>query len=251
MKHDSDETSIVRCIICGETLEEWEIVRYVGAVAHASCAAKSVEEHFEGFDKRPFYIGSMGTIIALVMYIPMFLLAQDGGFYALAFAGIAIGLVVQSVGFLGIWRSYQMPHGIILFTLALLTSAAYSIASVLMATFGNDPQYYNDLGQLIVMAIPGMGFFVNIAYLMTGFLMVFLAVAIFLLEGVISEGIINRIMGIIMIVLVAFIMIVPFAFILVGPVNVLIEFVFVSFIFLTAEPPRDWGEVSELHTYTE
>lgn len=243
MKHDSEEKSIVRCIICGETLDGQESVRYVGAVAHASCAAKSIEDHHEGFDRRPFYIGSMGTFIAILMSIPMFLDAQDSGLYALAFIGIAIGLVVQSVGFLGIRQSYQMPQGIILFFLALLTAIAYSAASVLMVTFGNDTQYFDEFGQIVVMAIPSMEFYLYLAYAMTGFLMVILAVVILLLEGVISEGNTNRILGIILIVLVAAI---PG-----GPVNVLIEFVVVAFVFLTAGPPRNWSEVSELQVYTE
>ena len=243
MKHDSDEQSIVRCIICGETLDGQESVRYVGAVAHASCASKSVEENVEGFDRRPFYIGSVGTFVALLMAIPMFSLIQDGSLYAIAFAGISIGLVVQSVGFLAIRRTYFMPQGLILFILALVTSAAYAVSSILMALFWNNPDYFNEQGQLMVMAIPGMEFYLYIAYAMTGFLMIILAVVIFLLEGVISEGIQNRIMGILCIALVAF---------FVGsPVNIWIEFVFVSFIFLTAGPPRTWGEVSELQTYTE
>lgn len=238
MKHDSDEQSIVRCIICGELLDGEESVRYVGAVAHASCASKSIEENVEGFDRRPFYIGSVGTFIALLMAIPMFTLIQDGGLYAVVFAGIAIGLVVQSVGFLGIRRTYFMPQGLILFVLALVTAAAYAVSSLSMALFWNNPDYFDGQGQLMIMTIPGMEFYLYIAYAMTGLLMIILAVVIFLLEGVINEGIQNRIIGIMCIVLVAF---------FVGsPVNIWIEFVFVSFIFLTAGPPRTWGEVSEL-----
>ena len=91
----------MRCIICGDTLDGEESVRYVGAVAHARCASESVEKNVEGFDKRPFYIGSLGTFIAIMMSMPMLSITQDGSLYSLAFGGIAIGLVVQSVGFLG------------------------------------------------------------------------------------------------------------------------------------------------------
>jgi len=126
VKHDSDEKSIVRCIICGETLDGQESVRYVGAVAHASCASRTIEENVEGFDRRPFYIGSMGFLIALSSYIPLYLLGINSGLYALAFVGIAIGLVLQSVGFLGIQRNYHMPRANVPYFLALITAALYS-----------------------------------------------------------------------------------------------------------------------------
>jgi len=77
---------------------------------------------------------------------------------------------------------------------------------------------------------------------MTGFLMVMVAVVIFMLEGIISEGIINRIIGILFIILVAFL--------IDNPMNIMIEFVLVSFVFLTAGPPKDWSEVSALELHS-
>jgi len=238
VKHDSDETSIVRCIICGETLDGAESVRYVGAVAHASCAAKSVENQFEGFDRSFFYIGSTGLLVALATYIPLYSLGISSRLYALAFVGIAIGLVLQSVGFLGIQRNYHMPRANVPYFLALITAALYSGAAVLLIVFGNDPLYYHESGAFLVMSIPMMVTFLSAAFLMTGFLMVMVAVVIFMLEGTISDGIANRIIGILLFVLVAFLVD--------NPLNIMIEFVLVSFVFLTARPPKDWSEVSEL-----
>ena len=242
MKHDSDETSIVRCIICGETLDGQESVRYVGAVAHASCASRTIEENVEGFDRRPFYIGSMGFLIALSSYIPLYLLGTNSGLYALAFTGIAIGLVLQSIGFLGIQKNYHMPRANIPYFLALITAALYAGSSVLLIVFGNDPLYYSESGVFLIMSIPMMVTFLSVAFLMTGFLMLMVAVVIFMLEGTISDGIVNRIIAILFIVLVALLVD--------NPLNIMIEFVLVSFVFLSAKPPKDWGEVSALELHS-
>lgn len=243
MSDEYEQNTVLRCIICGKPLSKADGVRYGGALAHETCTLKTIEEKVDNFQRSLLYIGSFGLVVVAVTYFSLFTTVTDPIYYAIAFAGTAVGLMIQSVGFVGIARNYDLPQGFACTILAILNAIAYAMASFIVLVNGNNPEYFTAEGFLDLFRIPYMELALYAAFALTGLLMIIFGIIILLLEDQLNPIYPNYIITIIFIVLVAF---VPGS-----PVNILIEFVLVTFVFLIAGPPPAWSEVSELHTPNE
>ncbi|MHA1638455.1 MAG: hypothetical protein ACTSUB_10625, partial [Candidatus Thorarchaeota archaeon] len=239
MSDEPEQKTALRCIICGKSLILAEAVRYSGALAHATCTQKTIVERVGSFKRGLLYFGSSGVVVVVAIFLALSIGVTGPVYYTVAFAGIAVGLLLQSVGFVGIARNYDLPQGFGCTVLAILNALAYAIASFIVLVNGTNPEFYNEDGFLDIFLIPYMAPTLVSAYLLTGLLMVIFAVIVLILEDQLNPLYPNYIIAIILIVSAAF---------ATGyPVNTIIEFILVTFVFLIAGPPPAWSEVSELH----
>lgn len=240
MADEFTQKTVLRCIICGEALIKSDAVRYSGALAHKTCTQKTIVEKTDSFKRGFLYLGSIGVVIVVAM-----LLASTIGFsqpvsYSIAFAGTAIGFLIQSAGFVGIARNYDLPQGFACTILSIFNSIAFALASSIVLVAGNNPDYYTEEGILLLYEIPYLGVAIISAYLLTGLIMVIFAIIIAILEDQLNPLYPNYIISIILII--------SAAFVTGSPVNILCEFILVTFVFLIAGPPPAWSDVSELQT---
>ena len=145
--HVEDKEYVITCIFCGEPVEPEEAVRFEGFISHPGCATSARERRIRQFDTTFFSIGAIGALIGVLMSVPLLInsYSTTAAYYtynifdwqgmALAYTGIAIGLVIQSAGLLSFNRNFIQREALAGFVLSLVTAAASGILSVLLWTF--------------------------------------------------------------------------------------------------------------------
>ncbi len=233
------DDGIATCMLCGEPLKGRKKVRYQGWWCHAECAANSLEMNVDNFDRSPFIVGSLGGPIGISLTISLFYSSLLNIPFltvwpiAIPFIGMGAGLMLQSIGFSGFYSRYFHPMGIVLALFAVLASVFHIVVGVYMIGNGMNPAYYStETGEFLPMAIPGMWFYMILAYLSLGFLMLITGIEIAMLEGTIGSGYYNRFIAIVFVVLIAF---VPAT-----PINIIIELSAITILFLKAGVPKSW-----------
>ena len=71
------EDGIATCMLCGEILKGRDKVKYQGWWCHTECAAESLEKNVEKFDKKPFWIGSLGAPIGILLTLTLFIMSLE------------------------------------------------------------------------------------------------------------------------------------------------------------------------------
>ncbi|MFW9849196.1 MAG: hypothetical protein ACFFF4_08645 [Candidatus Thorarchaeota archaeon] len=233
------DEGIATCMLCGAPLKGRVKVRYQGWWCHIECAAENQDKNVVTFNKTPFYLGSLGAPIGILLTLSMiYMSVQLLPLYsvwpiAIPFLGMALGLAFQSIGFYGFYSRYYQPMGIALAILAISTAVFHAVTGIILVQNGFNPAYYDQItGEFIPLLIPGLWFYMLLSYLSLGFLMIITAVEVLMLEGIIGSGVYNRIIAVVFVVLVAA---VPAT-----PINIVIELSAITILFLSAGVPKSW-----------
>ncbi len=252
-----DEKGIATCILCGKPLKGLQVVKYRDWHAHAECAQAALKRQVDDFDRIPFVIGIIGTIIGILVCLPLvfvpnasqdpiaFLIGllsltsavTDPTIYWIAFAGIGISLLLQSFGLYGFAKNYDEGVGRICAVIAIVNGLLYFGTSFILVQFGYNPTYYDpETGFLMFDMLPDFLFALLSAHLILLILMVMIAVMILLLGESITFGFNNRI--------IAFIFIASGAALVFAPLNFLTETILMLLLFMTARIPKEWSKIT-------
>ncbi len=237
------EDGIATCMLCGELLKGRDKVKYQGWWCHTECVAESLEKNVDNFDKKPFWIGSLGAPVGILLTLTLFVMSLE---YvpilnpwpiAIPFLGMAAGLAFQSVGFYGFYSRYYHNMGVVLALFAIISALCHAAVGALLLMNGFDPAYYSvDTGQLMPLAVPGVYLILFLSYGSLGLLMLITAIEVVMLEGTIGTGNFNRVLAVIFIGLVA---LAPAT-----PINIVVELSAITILFLNAGVPNTWRDVS-------
>ncbi len=148
MTAGSENKSVLRCVFCGKHLDPDQIVRFRGAISCEECAKKAEAEHPLKRSPLWFWLAVPGALIAaigsmlclkVVWTYPSFVLGGAGDFsyswYGQAVLVLGIGLAVTSLGFIGLYRNYDRPVGLLLAASCLVngvTAFAFYWASLMV-----------------------------------------------------------------------------------------------------------------------
>lgn len=162
-----DKEYVITCIFCGEPVDPDEAVRFEGFISHPGCAASTRERRIKQFDTTLFSIGAIGALIGVLMSIPLLLNSNyttvtayginiyDWQSLALSYTGIAVGLVIQSIGLISFNRNFTQREALAAFLLSLVTAAASGMLAVLLLTYGPNPDFHDPVeGFLLIGDIP-------------------------------------------------------------------------------------------------
>ncbi|MHA2423709.1 MAG: hypothetical protein ACXAEF_02915, partial [Candidatus Thorarchaeota archaeon] len=204
------DDGIATCMLCGELLKGRDKVRYQGWWCHTECTAESIEENVDNFDRTPFIIGSIGGPIGIILALSLFyssmqlMPALSVWPVAIPFIGMGTGLMLQSIGFHGFYSRYFHPMGIALAILAIISSVIHLVVGMIMFVNASNPAYYDLVtGEFLPLLIPGLWFYLFLAYISLAFLMLIIAVEVSMLEGTIGSGRYNKIIALVFIILIA------------------------------------------------
>ncbi|MDF1539745.1 MAG: hypothetical protein P1Q69_12665 [Candidatus Thorarchaeota archaeon] len=236
------EEGSLTCIICGTPVQGREKVKYQGWWCHAECAAKSLNENVDNFDRRYFWLGSLGAPVGILLVAGLYMLSLSYTLilnpWALAtpLLGMAVGLGFQTFGFYGIYTVFKDTHGQRLALLAIVSAIChFSVAAITLA-YGFDPIYYDSQGVLLPTLIPGYIYVLSLAYISLAALMLYTAIVVVMFEGTLGSGLFNRILAVIFIGLIAMIFSTP--------ISIFVEMIMVTILFMSADVPKQWREVS-------
>ncbi len=250
MDSEIKEKGAARCVLCGKELRGHEIVNYRGVPVHLECASGAIQRQVENFDKKPLFFGAISAIVAVFSFLPLLNIIASGQVLYNAeplvpsFVGVAIGTLIQSVGYYGVYKNFKANTAILCLILSIVIAIPYLAAAVLLVMNESNPVFYNEVtGVFMYGTIPGMLITLIICYGLVGLLMVFTAIMVFMLEDVIVDDIVAKV--------VAFILIVVPAFIAFSPFNALIELFVVAALFLMAGPPKEWTQVEDIEYPSE
>ncbi len=235
------EDGSATCIICGEPLKGREKVKYQGWWCHADCTVKSLEENVDNFDRRPFWLGSLGAPVGIFLTIGLIAMSQNSApllnpwALAVPFLGMAAGLGFQSFGFYGIYSVFKDTQGQRLALLAIISAICHLSVAVILLVSGFNGIYYDDNSVFHPGLVPGYIYTLSLAYISLAGLMLLTAIVVVMLEGTLGSGLYNRFLASIFIGLTAL----AFS----TPLSVLVELTMVTVLFMSADVPKQWRDV--------
>lgn len=237
------DDGVATCIHCGEPLKGREKVRYQGWWYHAECAAKSMEENVDNFDRRFFWLGSLGAPVGIFLTAALFVMSLNyepilnPWSIVIPFLGMAAGLAFQSFGFYAIYANYKDTQGLRLAGLAIVSASFHALVAVFLLVYGFNPLYYDVSSDVLLPGlIPGYIVTLSLAYISLAFLMLMTAIVVMMLEGTLGSGLYNRILAVVFVGLTAL----AFS----TPLSVFVELTMVTILFMSAGVPKQWREIS-------
>jgi hypothetical protein len=228
-----------------------EAVRFEGFISHPGCATSKKETRIANFDTRFFKVGAIGTLIGILMSIPLFMDpgVWGGAYYtfnvynwqgmALAYAGVAIGMLIHAIGLYSFHQNFVQEQSAVAAGFAVVASIWNAALSILLLIYGPDPAYRDpELGFLMLDAIPGFLLGRGAAAALFGITAILLGINIWLHE---KEF---RTIGIPPLLLAA-VFIGMGGALFIFPIAIMAYFLLVFFVFVSIAMPRHWSDTSK------
>jgi hypothetical protein len=149
---------------------------------------------------------------------------------------MGIGLIFQAFGLYGFASNYDEGVGVICAILSIVTAIFHFVAAGFVLAYGYDPIYYEPIaGDFLVGNIPGFMLASIAAFMGLLIMMALVGVLILLLGESFTPGMDNRVIAVVFIGAAA---LMPLS-----PLNIFIEMILLTVLFLNAGVPKEWKKI--------
>ncbi len=200
---DDNQDFSIRCAFCSKHVPASERVRYRGFIAHNECARINREKRITGFDRRPFIIGAIGALVAIISSVPLIILVLGTNnvpvlFYldysvsyiepATTYALTAVVLPLIAIGVFGYYKNFQSLMSLVCCLLTLVTAVFFGSTASILFSNGADPSIIDSNTSLLQYGeIAGFELAKSVALILGALVAISLSVLIVLTEGTLGS----------------------------------------------------------------